>query len=126
MAGTTLRYYDEIGLVRPAGRASGRRRYADSAVAQVGVVLFLREVGFSLAEISSLIGGGGRRGWQKVVERKLEELADQQHRLEVARTALEHVRQCPAGEPTMCPRFWSIIEGRLHGFSLEESHARAH
>jgi hypothetical protein len=25
-----------------------------------------------------------------------------------------------------CSRFWSIIEGRLSGLPLEESHARAH
>ena len=126
VASTALRYYDELGLVRPAVRASGRRRYSDSAVAEVGVVLFLREVGFSLAEIGSLIGGGDRRGWKIVVERKLQELADQQHRVEAARAALEHVRRCPAGEPTQCPRFWSIIEGQLQGLPLEESHARAH
>jgi hypothetical protein len=54
------------------------------------------------------------------------ELAEQQHRIEVARTALEHGRQCPAGEPMKCSRFWSIIEGRQRGLSLEESHARVH
>jgi hypothetical protein len=56
----------------------------------------------------------------------LAELAAQQHRIEVARTALEHGRQCPASEPMKCSRFWSIIEGRQRGLSLEESHARVH
>lgn len=126
VASTALRYYDELGLVRPAARASGRRRYSESAVAEVGVVMFLRKVGFSLGEIDSLVGGAERGSWQKVVESKLNELADQQYRLEVARTALEHVKRCPAGEPTQCPRFWSIVEGQLRGLSLEESHARAH
>jgi DNA-binding transcriptional MerR regulator len=126
VATTALRYYDELGLVRPAARASGRRRYAASAVADVGVILFLRDVGFSLAEIGSLVAGGERRSWQEVVDRKLAELAEQQHRLDVARVALEHARRCPAGEPVRCPRFWSIIEGQLRGLSLEESHARAH
>jgi DNA-binding transcriptional MerR regulator len=126
LATTALRYYDELGLVRPAARASGRRRYAASAVADVGVILFLRDVGFSLAEIGSLVAGGERRSWQEVVDRKLAELAEQQHRLDVARVALEHARQCPAGEPVQCSRFWSIIEGQLRGLPLEESHARAH
>ena len=126
VATTALRYYDELGLVRPTARASGRRRYATSAVAEVGAVLFLREVGFTLAEIGSFMAAGGRRSWQKVVDRKLAELAEQQHRLDVARTALEHARKCPAGEPVRCPRFWSIIDGRLRGLSLEESHAGAH
>jgi DNA-binding transcriptional MerR regulator len=126
VATTALRYYDELGLVRPAARVSGRRRYAVSAVADVGAVIFLREVGFSLAEIGSLVAGGGRGSWQEIVDRKLVELAEQQHRLEVARAALEHARRCPAGEPVRCPRFWSIIEGQQRSLSLEESHVRAH
>jgi DNA-binding transcriptional MerR regulator len=126
LATSALRYYDQFGLVRPATRESGRRRYAASAVAQVGVILFLREVGFSLAEIGSFMESGARRSRREIVERKLAELIEQQHRLDVARAVLEHGRHCPAGEPMQCPRFWSIIEGQLRGLSLEESHAQVH
>ena len=122
---TTLRYYDELGLVQPAARAAGRRRYAESAVKDVGMILFFREIGFSLAEVRRFIDGE-RPSRQDMIDHKLAELAEQQHRIEVARTALEHGRQCPAGEPMKCPRFWSIIEGRLSGLSVAESHARAH
>jgi DNA-binding transcriptional MerR regulator len=122
---TTLRYYDELGLVRPATRDGGRRRYAESAVKDVGVILFFREIGFSLAEIERFIAGE-RQGQRELIDHKLAELAEQQHRIEVARTALEHGLRCPASEPMKCSRFWSIIEGRLHGLSVEESHTRAH
>ena len=122
---STLRYYDELGLVRPAGRAAGRRRYAASAIRDVGVILFFREIGFTLDEIGRFIAGE-RPDRREIIDRKLADLADQQHRIEVARTALEHGRRCPASEPMECSRFWSIIEGRLRGLSVEESHARAH
>jgi DNA-binding transcriptional MerR regulator len=122
---SALRYYDELGLVLPAARAAGRRRYAASAVRDVGVILFFREIGFSLAEIEHLIAGG-RQGRRDMIDHKLAELAEQQHRIEVARSALEHGRQCPANDPMKCSRFWSIIEGRLRGLSVEESHAQVH
>ncbi len=122
---TTLRYYDELGLVPPAARAAGRRRYAESAVRDVSVILFFREIGFSLAEIERFLAGG-RQGRRELIDHKLAELTEQQHRIEVARTALEHGLRCPAGEPMKCSRFWSIIDGRRRGLSLEESHARAH
>jgi DNA-binding transcriptional MerR regulator len=109
---TTLRYYDELGLVRPAARAAGRRRYAASAVRDVGVILFFREIGFSLAEIGRFIAGE-RQCQREMIDHKLAELAEQRRRIEVARTALEHGRQCPASEPMKCSRFWSIVEGRL-------------
>jgi DNA-binding transcriptional MerR regulator len=122
---STLRYYDELGLVRPAARTAGRRRYAASAVRDVGLIVFFREIGFSLAEIEHFIAGE-RQSRRAMIDHKLAELAEQQHRIEVARSALEHGRQCPAREHMECPRFWSIIEGRQRGLSVEESHARAH
>lgn len=122
---STLRYYDELGLVQPSARASGRRRYAPSAVRDVSVIIFFREIGFSLAEIERFIAGE-RRGRQELIDHKLAELAEQQHRIEVARIALEHGRQCPASDPMTCSRFWSIIDGRQRGLSVEESHTQAH
>lgn len=124
---SALRYYDELGLVRPVARESGgRRRYADSAAAEVGVVRFLGEVGFTLAEIRSFLAVGEQRSRQAIIDRKLAEFIEQQHQLEVARELLEHGRTCPAGDPLECSRFWSIIDGHRHGLSLEQSHALAH
>lgn len=127
VAVTALRYYDELGLVRPKTRASGQRRYSESAVRAVGMVLFLREVGFSLAEIAELIDVSNRTArWSALVDSKLSALAEQQHRLLVARTALEHARDCPAADLSRCARFWSIIDARLSGELLEDSHAVLH
>jgi len=127
LAVTALRYYDELGLVRPKARASGQRRYTESAVRAVGVVLFLRDVGFSLAEVAELVAGGTRTArWSSLVDRKLTALDEEEHRLRVARTALEHSRDCPATDPMRCPRFWAVIDGRLSGKSIEDSHAAVH
>jgi DNA-binding transcriptional MerR regulator len=123
---SALRYYDELGLVPPAARESGRRRYDASAVAQVGVIVFLREVGFSLADIASFLAMDGPPSRQEIIDRKLTQVIEQQHQLEVAREVLEHGRQCPAGDPMRCSRFWSIIDGHRTGASLEQSHARLH
>jgi DNA-binding transcriptional MerR regulator len=127
VATSTLRYYDELGLVRPTGRESGgRRRYDASAVQAVGVIRFLREVGFTLAEISSFLAADEPRSRQEITDRKLVEVIEQQRHLEVAREVLEHGRQCPAGDPMRCSRFWSIIEAHVRGSSLEDSHAGVH
>ncbi|WP_370933852.1 MerR family transcriptional regulator [Amycolatopsis sp. cg13] len=122
---SALRYYDELGLVRPAEREAGRRRYAESAVKDVGVLLFFQEIGFTLSEIGRFLTGE-QTGRQGMIDAKLAELTEQQRRIEIAREALEHGRQCPASDPLKCPRFWSIIEERQRGLSLAESHERAH
>jgi hypothetical protein len=105
-----------------AARAAGRRRDAASAVRDVGLVLLFGEIGFSLAEIGRFLAGERPSRWE-LIDPTLAGLAEQRHRLEVARTALEHGRHCPAGEPMTCSRFWSIIQGRQRGLSLDTSHA---
>ena len=126
VATTALRYYDELGLVRPATRSSGRRRYAVSAVADVRVIRFLRDVGFSLSEIDAFLTATDRPARRTIIDRKLAEFAEQQRRLDVARSLLEHGRRCPAGEHMQCSRFRAILDGHLRGLSLEDSHAQVH
>lgn len=122
---STLRYYDELGLVRPAARAAGQRRYTASAVRDVGLIVYFREVGFTLAEIERFVSGE-QQSRRELVDRKRTELLAQRHRIQVALDALEHGRVCPSADQLECPRFWSIIEGHQRGLSAEESHTRAH
>lgn len=110
VAATALRYYDDLGLVRPAARVGGQRRYDDESVKQVGVVLFLRDVGFTLEEISQMVAGGP---WRRLAKAKLVELEEQAANIAAARDAIEHALACPAKEPAACPRFWAIVEERL-------------
>lgn len=53
---TTIRFYEEIGLLdRPARTASGRRTYALRDVERLNFVRNGRRLGFSIEEIRSLI-----------------------------------------------------------------------
>lgn len=52
----TLRYYDEIGLLKPARiNDSGYRIYGENEVDLLQQILFYRELGISLAEILNII-----------------------------------------------------------------------
>jgi DNA-binding transcriptional MerR regulator len=55
-----LRHYDEIGLLRPAAvdASSGYRSYSAEQVATLVRIVQLRDVGFSLPEIASIVGDG--------------------------------------------------------------------
>jgi MerR family transcriptional regulator, thiopeptide resistance regulator len=55
----TLHHYDEIGLLRPSGRSdAGYRHYADADVARLQRILFYRELGFGLDQISRVMTDG--------------------------------------------------------------------
>jgi len=124
---SALRYYDERGLVRPVRREGGQRRYDASAVQQVGVVLLLRDIGFTLAEIAQLLADRPRRKstWVELARKKLDQLDRLIVDAETARTALAHSLECPKGDPAACPTFWSIVDARLEGRSLADAERSA-
>lgn len=49
----TLRYYDEIGLLRPdrTDRSTGYRYYSPGQLSRLNRILILRDLGFSLGQI---------------------------------------------------------------------------
>ena len=52
----TLRYYEEIGLLRPAGRSpSGHRVYDDGTARLVGFIRRCRDLDFSLEQVRTLL-----------------------------------------------------------------------
>src|SRR5215203_6580054 len=52
----TLHHYDEIGLLSPGGRSdAGYRLYEDSDLERLRTILFYRELGFDLTQISTII-----------------------------------------------------------------------
>ncbi len=83
----TLRYYDEIGLMKPAriDETSGYRYYTTDQLQQLHQILSLRQVGLSLEEIAAVLDGKGaeeiitRR--QVMLEKQLAETRDQLSRL---------------------------------------------
>jgi DNA-binding transcriptional MerR regulator len=125
---SALRYYDELGLVRPDRRVSGHRRYSADSVATVGVVRLLQEVGFTLAETNRFIASHERSpsAWRALAVRKSEELRQRIAREEAARQAIEHSLVCPKDDLLDCPNFWATVNGVLSGVELAEAHSRAH
>ena len=127
VATSALRYYEELGLLRPAGRVSGHRRYTKSAVVLVGTILFLRDAGFSLAEIKQFLSAPrARSSWRALAERKTADLDALIVRATLARTAIEHALACRHRDITTCPNFSAVVTGRLAGESLDQAHAHAH
>lgn len=56
VTGRTLRYYHQIGLLKPAKiNSSGYRVYGNAEVGQLQQILFYRELGLSLNEIKEII-----------------------------------------------------------------------
>ena len=76
---SAIRYYEQIGLLPPAQRVGKQRRYDTTALYRLAIIQRARQLGFTLDEIRQLFFGFGNVTrasvrWQKLSERKLEEL----------------------------------------------------
>lgn len=75
----TLRHYDKIGLLRPGEVSeSGYRLYGPKELARLREILLLRELGFPLKEIASLLDIPGRDRAEAL--RRQKELLEQKRR----------------------------------------------
>jgi DNA-binding transcriptional MerR regulator len=125
VARSALRYYEELDILQPNNRQSGQRRYDEAAVALVGAILLLREVGFSLNQIRQIMrpaAASGSAAWRDVAVRKLKDLDDRIEQAEAARSALRHALAHHHDDVLDCPRFWDAVANRLQGTSLRASH----
>jgi MerR family redox-sensitive transcriptional activator SoxR len=125
VATSALRYWEELGLLPAPARVSGQRRYPESAVALVGIILLLHDVGFSLAEQKAFVASRGVAvdEWQRLARRKLAELDEQIAKARAAREAIDHALRCPHQDIRHCTNFRSLIAARLAGQPLHDAHS---
>lgn len=55
VAASTIRYYERIGLLPPAQRVSGKRRYDETILQKLAVIRLAQQAGFTIAEIQMLL-----------------------------------------------------------------------
>src|SRR6266851_31019 len=76
---SAIRYYERIGILLPARRVGGQRRYDVTVLHRLAVVRRAQEAGFSLDEIRQLFSRLRESApisarWNEIAERKLVEL----------------------------------------------------
>ncbi len=96
---SAIRYYEQIGILPPAMRKNGQRRYDNSALFRLAVVQRARETGFTLEEIRELFfgfppGTPPPKRWHQLSQRKIAELRDRMNQLKLMETLLKRVENC--------------------------------
>ena len=94
---STLRYYEEIGLIRPIGRRGLRRQFDPDVLLKLSLISLGRAAGFSLLEIAAMFGQDGQLDVPRdELHAKADDLQRQIAKLRVLRDMLRHVADCKA------------------------------
>lgn len=112
---SAIRYYEDVGVLPPAGRRSGQRRYDEAVLDRLAVVHLAQESGFSVAEIRELVAGFEATGvaterWQELARRKLAELDGLMAKLQDMKLLLNESLRCGCVSLDACP--WVVGNGR--------------
>jgi Cu(I)-responsive transcriptional regulator len=115
-----IRYYDEIGLVRPLARTdSNYREYGERELNELRFIRRGRSLGFSMAEITQLLSlwrdrQRPSREVKAIAERHLADLDARIAEMQAMADTLRHLSHCCAGDDRPdCPILADLTAGAL-------------
>ena len=110
---STLRFYEEKGLIVSIGRRRARRLFDATVLERLALIALGRASGCSLEEIGSMFADGRPRIAREKLLAKADELERTIKRLAAMRDGLRHAAACRAPTHMECPHFRRIV--RLAG-----------
>lgn len=123
---STLRYYEEIGLISSNGRRGLRRQFDAGVLLKLSLIDLGKSAGFSLTEIAGMFGRDGQLAIPRAdLHAKADALQRQMAGLRVLRDALRHVAECPAASHLECPSFRKLMRAASHGRAAAGRHRKA-
>jgi DNA-binding transcriptional MerR regulator len=113
---STLRYYEEKGLIASIGRRGLRRVFDDGVLERLALIALGRTAGFTLDEIARMLAPGGRpRIDRRTLAAKAEELDRTIREMSAVRDGLRHAAACRAASHLECPTFRRILRAVVAG-----------
>ncbi len=107
---STLRYYEEKGLIQSLSRNGLRRQYGPGVLEQLSLIALGKQGGFALDDIAAMFGPGGRPEiLREGVQARAEDMRRQAQRLEALSEMMHHVAVCPAENHMECEKFQQLL-----------------
>src|SRR5262249_47755474 len=109
---SAVRYYERIGILPPAHRVNGKRRYSESDFIRLAVVQFAKQSGFELTEVRQLlhrVAGNtpAWKRWKKLSAGKVRELQRQIDQTQATQAVLLRLQQrCECARLEECGKAW--------------------
>lgn len=113
---STLRFYEEKGLIEAVGRRGLRRVFDAAVLERLALIVLGRAAGFSLAEIALMFAPNGQPRIDRLkLAAKAKELDGVIRQLSAMRDGLRHAAACRAPSHMECPTFRRILKAASSG-----------
>ncbi|MPS89372.1 MAG: MerR family transcriptional regulator [Comamonas sp.] len=113
---STLRFYEEKGLIHSIGRQGQRRLFDAQVLERLSVIALGRAAGFSLEEIRSMLPSDGKvQVSREMLLAKADQVQQSIKRLKAVRDGLRHAANCPEKNHLDCARFQGLMHAALAG-----------
>lgn len=120
---STLRFYEQRGLIASTGRQGLRRQFEAGVLQRLALIALAQGAGFSLDEIGHMFAPDGQaRIDRDALAAKADELDQAIRRLSAVRDSLRHAAVCPAPSHMECRHFQRLL--RLAAASPRQPKAR--
>ncbi|MBD9402665.1 MULTISPECIES: helix-turn-helix domain-containing protein [unclassified Comamonas] len=111
---STLRFYEEKGLIKSVGRQGQRRLFDAKVLERLSVIALGRSAGFSLAEIHSMLPVNEKiQVSRDTLLAKAEQVDSDIKRLKAVRDGLRHAANCPEQNHLECPTFQRLMRAAI-------------
>ncbi|HZA15622.1 MAG TPA: MerR family transcriptional regulator [Pseudonocardiaceae bacterium] len=117
---STLRYYDERGLVSPPARQAGRRMYGPEQLRRLAFLKIAHHVGLSLDTAAAILDAPDPQ-WRQTVREQIAELDRLIAQAQGAQKFLTHALSCPTNHPTRdCAAMIATLDRLVEGTTVEQ------
>lgn len=107
---STLRYYEEKGLISSIGRRGLSRVFSADVLQRLSLIALGQSADLSLGDLAAMLDADGQ---PDIDRQRLNEKADELdctiERLSAIRDELRRVASCPAARHTECPTFIKLL-----------------
>lgn len=111
---TTLRYYEQRGLIDPPQRVGGKRRYGRSVLMRLMLIKFCRIAGIKLDDVGRVVRdrSADRRVVKEIARERVTAIDEQLERLRLARSMMDAASRCTCTtvENCVCGSMAPVIE----------------
>ena len=113
---STLRFYEEKGLIAAIGRRGLRRLFDTAVLERLALIALGQTAGFSLDQIARMFAPDGRpRIDRKMLTEKADEIDRTIRRMTALREGLKHAAACPKPSHMECPTFRRLLRRAATG-----------